>query len=172
MSFFTCSSVSVCAKNRGHKAPRSDFDTPRVSLRERMRELLPFKLTGAQERVFGEIEADMAGGQPMQRLVQGDVGSGKTMVAWLASLRAIEQGRQALWMAPTEILAEQHYCSLQKFAEALGISSALLTASTPAKEKKAILERIARGDTSFIVGTHALIQEEVRAPLMASGRDR
>ncbi len=105
----------------------------------------------------------------MQRLVQGDVGSGKTMVAWLASLRVIEHGRQALWMAPTEILAEQHYANLKKFADDLRISSALLTAATPAKEKKSLLERIARGDISFIVGTHALIQEEVRAPLMGLG---
>ena len=116
MSFFTCSSVSVCAKNRGHKAPRWISLHRVFPCATRMRALLPFKLTAAQGRVLGEIETDMAGGQPMQRLVQGDVGSGKTMVAWLASLRAIEQGRQALWMAPTEILAEQHYRNLQKFA--------------------------------------------------------
>ncbi len=142
---------------------------PSVALAARMRELLPFKLTGAQRRVLAEIEKDMAGAQPMQRLVQGDVGSGKTMVAWLASLSVIEHGRQALWMAPTEILAEQHYGNLKKYADDLGISSALLTAATPAKEKKSLLDRIAKGDISFIVGTHALIQEEVRAPLMGLG---
>jgi ATP-dependent DNA helicase RecG len=141
----------------------------RVALGTRMRELLPFKLTGAQRRVLAEIEKDMAGGQPMQRLVQGDVGSGKTMVAWLASLTVIEHGRQALWMAPTEILAEQHYRNLKKYADDLGIASALLTAATPPKEKKSLLERTAKGDISFIVGTHALIQEEVRAPLMGLG---
>jgi ATP-dependent DNA helicase RecG len=141
----------------------------RVALHTRMHELLPFKLTGAQGRVLAEIEKDMAGGQPMQRLVQGDVGSGKTMVAWLASLSVIEHGRQALWMAPTEILAEQHYRNLKKYADDLGISSALLTAATPAREKRSLLERIAKGDISFIVGTHALIQEEVRAPLMGLG---
>ena len=146
-----------------------DFATPRVSLRDRMRALLPFKLTAAQERVLGEIETDLARGEPMQRLLQGDVGSGKTMVAWLASLRAIEHGRQALWMAPTEILAEQHYGNLQNFATALGISSALLIASTPTREKKATLERIASGNVSFVVGTHALIHEEVRAPRMGLG---
>jgi ATP-dependent DNA helicase RecG len=145
------------------------FDSPCAALRQRMRQLLPFELTAAQRRVLGEIERDMAGEQPMQRLLQGDVGSGKTMVAWLASLSAIERGRQALWMAPTEILAEQHYRNLQKFAGDLGVSSALLTAATPAKEKTPILERIARGDISFIVGTHALIQQEVRAPLMGLG---
>ena len=142
---------------------------PDNALSERMRELLPFKLTGAQLRVLGEIDKDMAGEQPMQRLLQGDVGSGKTMVAWFASLRAIEHRKQAIWMAPTEILAEQHYGNLQRYADRLGLSSALLTAATPAKEKKSILERIAKGDISFIVGTHALIQEEVRAPHMGLG---
>ena len=142
---------------------------PKAALSERMRELLPFKLTGAQLRVLGEIDKDMAGEQPMQRLLQGDVGSGKTMVAWLASLRAIEHGKQAIWMAPTEILAEQHYGNLHHFADRLGLTSALLTAAIPAKEKKSIVERIAKGDISFIVGTHALIQEEVRAPHMGLG---
>lgn len=139
------------------------------TLRARMRAMLPFKLTGAQQRVLDEIDKDMAGDHPMQRLVQGDVGSGKTMVAWLASLSAVEQGRQALWMAPTEILAEQHYRNLKKYTDGLGISSALLTAATPAKEKRSTLERIAQGDISFIIGTHALIQEEVRAPRMGLG---
>ena len=108
---------------------------PKAALSERMRELLPFKLTGAQLRVLGEIDKDMAGEQPMQRLLQGDVGSGKTMVAWLASLRAIEHGKQAIWMAPTEILAEQHYGNLHHFADRLGLTSALLTAAIPAKER-------------------------------------
>ena len=80
------------------------FGTRAAGLLARMKKILPFELTGAQRRVFGEIEQDMAGEQPMQRLVQGDVGSGKTMVAWLASLQAIDNGYQALWMAPTEIL--------------------------------------------------------------------
>ena len=150
-------------------SPAIRLGGPRGALCERMRKLLPFQLTGAQERVLQEIDADLGGDQPMQRLVQGDVGSGKTMVAWLASLRAIEQGRQALWMAPTEILAEQHYRGLHKFTEALGISAALLTAATPAREKKALLARIASGDISFVIGTHALIQEGVHAPLMGLG---
>jgi ATP-dependent DNA helicase RecG len=136
---------------------------------QRMRELLPFKLTGAQERVLGEISADMAGDQPMQRLVQGDVGSGKTMVAWLASLRTIEQGYQALWMAPTEILAEQHYFGLAGYAKSLGVTAALLTAATTAKERKDLLPRIERGDVQFLVGTHALIQEDIHAPNMGLG---
>jgi ATP-dependent DNA helicase RecG len=116
-----------------------------------------------------EIEKDLAAERPMQRLVQGDVGSGKTMVAWLASLRAIESGFQALWMAPTEILAEQHYRNLRCFADGLGIKSALLTAATPAREKKSLLENIARGEIQFVAGTHALIQQDVRAPCMGLG---
>jgi ATP-dependent DNA helicase RecG len=138
-------------------------------LSTRMYELLPFKLTGAQERVLGEIHSDLGADHPMQRLVQGDVGSGKTMVAWLASLQVIEQGYQALWMAPTEMLAEQHYRNLQKFAEALGVSTALLTASTPARERKVSLQRIANGEIQFVVGTHALIQDDVRVPRMGLG---
>ncbi len=139
------------------------------ALVKHMRALLPFMLTGAQQRVFGEITADMASAQPMQRLIQGDVGSGKTMVAWLASLRTIEQGYQALWMAPTEILAEQHFRSLSGYAQALGVTGALLTAATPAKERKQLLPRIASGEVQFVVGTHALIQEDVHAPRMGLG---
>ena len=140
-----------------------------AGLLPRMRKILPFELTGAQRRVLGEIEQDMAGDQPMQRLVQGDVGSGKTMVAWLASLQAIDNGCQALWMAPTEILAEQHYRNLKEFADDLRIPSALLTAATPVKEKRALLQAIERADVAFVVGTHALIQQEVRAPRMGLG---
>jgi ATP-dependent DNA helicase RecG len=139
------------------------------ALVKRMRELLPFKLTGAQQRVFNEIVTDMAGAQPMQRLVQGDVGSGKTMVAWLASLRTIEQGYQALWMAPTEILAEQHFRGLSGYAEALGVSAALVTAHTPAKQRKELLPRIESGEVQFVVGTHAVIQEDIHAPRMGLG---
>ena len=105
----------------------------------------------------------------MHRLVQGDVGSGKTMVAWLASLQVIEQGYQAVWMAPTEMLAEQHFRNLLTFAHTLGVSAALLTASTPARERKILLPRIANGEIKFIVGTHALIQDEVRMPRMGLG---
>jgi len=139
------------------------------ALVKRMRELLPFKLTGAQQKVFREIAADMAGAQPMQRLVQGDVGSGKTMVAWLASLRTIEQGYQALWMAPTEILAEQHFSGLSSYAKSLGVRAALLTAATPPKERRVLLSRIESGAVQFVVGTHAVIQEDVHAPRMGLG---
>ncbi len=140
-----------------------------AGLLPRMKKKLPFELTGAQRRVLGEIEQDMARSQPMQRLIQGDVGSGKTMVAWLASLQAIDNSYQALWMAPTEILAEQHYRNLKEFADDLRIPSALLTAATPAKEKRALLQAIERADVAFVVGTHALIQQEVHAPRMGLG---
>jgi len=156
-------------KRSRSRSPGVRFAATGTGLGARMRELLPFELTGAQRRVLDEIESDMAGTQPMQRLVQGDVGSGKTMVAWLASLRAIEHGTQAIWMAPTEILAEQHYRNLKTFTDSLGMSSALLTAATPAREKPSLLQRIARGEISFVVGTHALIQQEVRAPRMGLG---
>jgi ATP-dependent DNA helicase RecG len=156
-------------KRSRSRSPGVRFAATGTGLGARMRELLPFELTGAQQRVLDEIESDMAGTQPMQRLVQGDVGSGKTMVAWLASLRAIEHGTQAIWMAPTEILAEQHYRNLKIFTDSLGVSSALLTAATPAREKPSLLQRIARGEISFVVGTHALIQQEVRAPRMGLG---
>ncbi len=138
-------------------------------LTARMRQLLPFKLTGAQERVLGEIEDDMRSARPMQRLVQGDVGSGKTMVAWMASLRMIDNGFQSVWMAPTEMLAEQHYRNIRGFADVLKIESALLSASTPAREKKGLLDRMGKGEIKFIVGTHALIQEGVRVPRMGLG---
>jgi ATP-dependent DNA helicase RecG len=134
-----------------------------------MRRLLPFKLTSAQERVLHEIDQNMSSTQAMQRLVQGDVGSGKTIVAWLASLQVIENGYQAVWMAPTELLAEQHFRNVKLYAGALGIKAALLTGSQAAKDRKATLERIAAGAISFVVGTHALIQEGVSVPKLGLG---
>ena len=145
------------------------FRPARQRLAARMRELLPFKLTGAQERVLREIDQNMSSGQAMQRLVQGDVGSGKTMVAWLASLPVIENGYQVVWMAPTELLAEQHFRNVSRYADALGTTSALLTGSQAAKDRKATLERIAGGQIQFVVGTHALIQEGVSVPKLGLG---
>jgi ATP-dependent DNA helicase RecG len=149
--------------------PGISFIADGGALTRRMRALLPFTLTGAQERVLAEIYEDMRSLRPMQRLIQGDVGSGKTILAWLAALRAIENGFQAVWMAPTELLAEQHYRNLKRFAERLALPAALLTASLPAKEKKLTVERAAKGEIGFIVGTHALIQEGVRVPRMGLG---
>lgn len=143
--------------------------SPRKELVARMKELLPFNLTGAQERVAQEIHNDMNSSRSMQRLVQGDVGSGKTMVAWFASLRVIENGYQVVWMAPTELLAEQHFRNVSGYAEALGIKTALLTGSQSAKDRKTSLERIARGEVPLAVGTHALIQEGVLVPRLGLG---
>jgi len=135
----------------------------------RMNRLLPFRLTGAQKRVLDEIFADMESAAVMQRLIQGDVGAGKTMVAWYASLRVIDNGYQAVWMAPTELLAEQHFRNLKPYADALNVRAALVTGSLPAKERKAALELAAGGEAQLVVGTHALIQEGVAIPRMALG---
>ena len=122
---------------------------------------LPFPLTGAQKRVCAEIEADLALTRPMHRLVQGDVGSGKTVVAAAAALRAVAAGGQVSLMAPTEILAEQHFKKIVGWLEPLGVRVAWLTGKLKASEKTAALARIASGEAQLVVGTHALIQEGV-----------
>jgi ATP-dependent DNA helicase RecG len=122
---------------------------------------LPFRLTAAQRRAWTEIERDLARAHPMHRLLQGDVGSGKTVVAALAALRAVESGRQAAVMAPTEILAEQHYRKLSAWLEPLGVQVAWLTGSQRKTERKRIAAEIAAGELSLVVGTHALFQEGV-----------
>ncbi len=118
---------------------------------------LPFTLTGAQMRAIAEITDDFRRGAPMNRLVQGDVGSGKTMVAAAAAYLATRNGQQAAMMAPTEILAEQHFASLSKLLTPLGISVELLTGSQTQKQKRLIRERIENGDAQLVVGTHALV---------------
>lgn len=123
---------------------------------------LPFSLTTAQQQVYQEIRHDMESVMPMNRLVQGDVGSGKTVVAALALLKTVASGYQGAMMAPTEILAEQHYLSLCQMFEPLQIPVALLTGSQGKKEREQILQGIQRGETKIVVGTHALIQEGVQ----------
>jgi ATP-dependent DNA helicase RecG len=125
---------------------------------------IPFALTKAQERVWREIKFDLARATPMQRLLQGDVGSGKTIVAALAALQAIESGRQAAFMAPTEILAEQHYRKLLQWLEGLPLAVAWLSGSLPAKARKAALAAIESGTAMLAVGTHALFEDEVALP--------
>ena len=120
---------------------------------------LPFRLTGAQNRAIAEIMEDFRKGAPMNRLVQGDVGSGKTMVAAAAAYAAAKNGKQSALMAPTEILAEQHYHSLNKIFAPMGISVALLTGSMKPKEKKEVREAIAAHQIDLVVGTHALITD-------------
>ena len=123
---------------------------------------LPFTLTGAQSRAVGEILEDFRRGIPMNRLVQGDVGSGKTMVAAAAAYCAARNGRQTALMAPTEILAEQHFASLSALFVPLGVSVALLTGSMTGKQKKDVRERIAAGEVQVVIGTHALLSESTR----------
>lgn len=125
------------------------------------REHLPFELTGAQKRVIKEIHTDLQSGRQMNRLLQGDVGSGKTMVATLVSLLALDNGFQACIMAPTEILAEQHYKGISQQLEPLGIHVELLTGNVKGKRRKQVLEGTATGDVHILVGTHALIEPTV-----------
>jgi ATP-dependent DNA helicase RecG len=129
------------------------------SLTTKLREGLPFQLTGAQVRAIREIFADMTSDRRMQRLLQGDVGSGKTIVALFAALLAIENGYQAAIMAPTELLAEQHLRTMTRMLGPLGIEPILLTGSLPARERKAIAKRLATEEPVLVVGTHALVQE-------------
>jgi ATP-dependent DNA helicase RecG len=134
---------------------------PHRQLTARLIKDLPFALTKAQQRTFAEISRDLAQPHPMQRLLLGDVGSGKTIVAALAALQAIENGYQAALMAPTEILAEQHYLKLRDWLEPLAIVPVWLSGSLKKKEKKLAAERIASGETLLAIGTHALFQEQV-----------
>ena len=122
---------------------------------------LPFSLTLAQRRAIGEILSDLTSGRPMNRLVQGDVGSGKTMVAAAALYCAAQNGLQGALMAPTEILAEQHYRGLGPLLEGLGVRCALLTGSTPARQRRSILEQLSTGEIQVVIGTHALISGDV-----------
>ena len=123
---------------------------------------LPFNLTGAQKRVLKEIRNDFKTGLQCNRLIQGDVGSGKTMVAFLSMLMAIDNGYQACMMAPTEILATQHHEGLKEWAETIGLRMELLTGSTPKKKRELLLKALAEGDIHILVGTHALIEQDVQ----------
>jgi len=122
---------------------------------------LPFRLTGAQQLVWREIAADLAQPHPMQRLLQGDVGSGKTVVAALAMLHAVEAGYQTALMAPTEILAEQHYRKLAAWLQPLGLEVAWLTGSLKRREKESAIAGVGAGTTPIVIGTHALIEDKV-----------
>ena len=128
---------------------------------QRLREALPFALTEAQERVLKDIEADMRQPHPMNRLLQGDVGSGKTIVALMAGLMAIEGDYQAAIMAPTEILAEQHFLNIHPLVENLGLRAVLLTSNLKKNQKETLYQELAKGQIHIAIGTHALIQEGV-----------
>ncbi|RNC67184.1 MAG: ATP-dependent DNA helicase RecG [Desulfuromonadales bacterium] len=131
--------------------------------------LLPFALTGAQRRVLAEIKEDMMAPHPMHRLVQGDVGSGKTLVALMAALVAVENSYQVAIMAPTEILAEQHYLNIHRWCDELGVAVVLLTSSLKGKVKKEAMARVAQGDAQIVIGTHAVIQEKVEFQRLGLG---
>ncbi len=135
--------------------------TGQGSLQEKFLASLPFKLTAAQGRVVDEIATDLAQASPMLRLVQGDVGSGKTVVAAMSMLQAIEQGKQAVLMAPTELLAEQHFKTFERWLAELDIKVAWLSGKMTAKQRKPILAQIAAGEVKVVVGTHALFQKDV-----------
>jgi ATP-dependent DNA helicase RecG len=134
---------------------------PSGSLVRRLRASLPYSLTAAQERVWSEIQSDMAEPYPMSRLLQGDVGSGKTVVAALAALTAIEAGYQAAIMAPTEILAEQHLMTLGRLLEPLGVRAALLTSAVKGKARVEAAAAVESGEAGCVIGTHALVQGAV-----------
>lgn len=149
---------------RAYTARRARGAPPLVAsgaLTQRLLAALPFRLTGAQQRAWREIASDLAQPHPMQRLLQGDVGSGKTVVAALAMLHTLEAGHQAALMAPTEILAGQHYRKLSGWLAPLGLEVSWLTGSLKKREKAAVLEKVGAGKTALIVGTHALIEEGV-----------
>lgn len=124
--------------------------------------ILPFDLTQAQQRVISEIFADMALSRPMSRLIQGDVGSGKTIIAFLAMLKAVEAGNQAAILAPTDILARQHAETIIDTAAQIGVTAAILTAREKGKAKERILEQLENGEIDLLIGTHAIIQDKVR----------
>ncbi len=123
---------------------------------------LPFNLTNAQRKVLREIYKDLKSGKVMNRLIQGDVGCGKTLVAFITALMVIENKMQVAFMAPTEILAEQHYLNFKSIAKDIPVTFALLTGSTPKKQKVLILNDLENGKIDFIIGTHALIEENVK----------
>ncbi len=147
-------------RQRQKKLGGRSFECPGL-LREKMIEALPFSLTGAQERALSDIDTDMVAKARMLRLVQGDVGSGKTVVAALAMLRAVECGAQAAMMAPTEILARQHAESLKPLLEACGVRSIILTGRDKGKAREVLLQQIANGAAQIIIGTHAIFQDDV-----------
>jgi len=140
---------------------RPPYRTP-PSLGARLIAALPFSLTGAQRRAVAEIEEELRRGAPMGRLLQGDVGSGKTLVALLACLRAVENGEQAALLVPTELLARQHLATIRRLAEPLGLRVELLVGSLSARQRRSVEADLASGDAAIAVGTHALFSEGVR----------
>jgi ATP-dependent DNA helicase RecG len=156
--------LSLKAHRKARAARRAPVLTGTGALTAALLARVPFRLTRAQERVWREISHDLKRATPMQRLLQGDVGSGKTIVAALAALQAIESGRQVAFMAPTEILAEQHCRKLAAWLAGLPVEIVWLSGSLPAKARRTAAARLASGEAQFAVGTHALFQEGVEMP--------
>jgi len=156
--------LSLKAHRKARAAHRAPVLTGTGVLTRRLLERVPFKLTRAQEKVWREISHDLKRATPMQRLLQGDVGSGKTIVAALAALQAVESGKQVAFMAPTEILAEQHFRKLSAWLAGVDVPIAWLSGSLPAKKRREAMEGLASGATPFAVGTHALFQQTVALP--------
>ena len=144
-----------------HAPSFAKLEKDQTSIESGLINVLPFTLTAAQDRVWTEIGSDLSKSFPMNRLLQGDVGSGKTVVAALAAARVMDHGYQAAVMAPTEILAEQHFLKMKEWFEPLGVKIAWLSGSLKAKEKRLAQEMIENGEAQLIIGTHALIQESV-----------
>lgn len=155
--------MTICRLKSENNALPSSYQMIEVADTKRLIEALPYKLTNAQQNVWSQIRADLCGEVVMNRLIQGDVGSGKTILAFLSLIMCVANGYQGALMAPTEVLAKQHFESLIKLKEQykLNIRPVLLTGSTPAKDKKIIYNEIAKGNANIIIGTHALIQEKV-----------
>lgn len=153
--------LGMALKRRGMTLETGIPFRTKGELSQRFFNQLSFRLTHAQEKVLNEIKGDLEKPHPMNRLIQGDVGSGKTIVALLASLFVMENGYQTALMAPTEVLAEQHYLNLHQWLEPLGIKVALLTSNLKGIERENLHERIRQGDVQMVIGTHAVIQESV-----------
>ena len=154
--------LSLMELRRRTRRDRATELTDAAGLTARLLAALPFRLTGAQRRVLDEVERDLAAATPMARLIQGDVGCGKTVIAAAAAARAIGSGAQVAFMAPTELLAEQHARSLMHWFDPLGVTVSLLTGSQPARTRRAALQAAADGSARLCVGTHALFQQDVR----------
>ena len=159
--FFWLSLALQLTRGERKKETKGSIIEISSSFTKRIQSLLPFKLTGAQDRVIHRIFADMTSGEPMNRLIQGDVGSGKTIIAFLAMFAAMENGYQTALMAPTEILAEQHARNARKLFDNTSYRVSLLTGSLKAAEKRKVLAEIEAGETQAIIGTHAIIQDGV-----------
>ena len=156
--------LSLLLRRDLHKkcnSPQLNIEFSNNSLVRKFLSILPFSLTNAQKRVLKEIELDIAKPEPMSRLLQGDVGSGKTVIAISALLTAVQSGWQGAFMAPTEVLASQHYQTLSKWIPQLEVNVDLLTGSTPKARRKEILNNLANGSTKILVGTHALFEDPV-----------